>query len=294
MNGAGFFDEVHDFQRFVRENIKLIGDYFIISEQLTLSNNETGILDMLVLDKQQKRLVILELKNELTTDKNIWQPIRYYDLLRRGEDNLKELLINSNYKECLIDEIDLNPELVLVVPKCNDQLLRALSYFNDIDSKVVEINRSLINNMQSINKQTFYPTTIFHKEDVVKVHNKVSKQWNLNEYLNHGISKDKVHLASTLINQLRQIFTNKGYSFDVFFAETKITITKNGKVWGHLLIKQRPLDYKLTISLKVNIDKIQKEDFYYNSSVDSFDIKKAVLRITLISNLNFNLLEKYV
>lgn len=294
MNNTGFFDEVHDFQRFVRENIKLIGDYFIVSEQLTLSNNETGILDMLVVDNDKKRLVILELKNELTTDKNIWQPIRYFDLLTRGEDSLRDLLINSQYDKCSIEEIDLNPELVLVVPKYNDQLLRALSYFKDIDSKVVEINRSLINNMQSINKQTFYPKTIFHKDDVVKVHNKVSKQWSLNEYINHGISKDKVYLASSLINQLRSVFNDKGYLFDVFFTETKCTITKNNKVWGHLFMKQRPLDHKLTITLKINVDEIKKEDFFYNSSIDSFDIQKTTLKMTLISNLNSKLLEKYV
>lgn len=292
MNKLGFFDEVHDFQRFVRNNIELIGDYTIISEQLMIRNNETGILDMLVVDDSKKRLAIIELKNETTTDKNVWQPIRYYDLLKRGEDSLRDLLNEASHEiGYSIDEIDLNPELVLVVPKCNDQLLRTLSYFNDIDSTVVQVSRKQSKNAVVTSVNRFYPTSIFHKDDTIEIVNKVAKDWNFKEYLNHGISKDKIELAANLTKLIKDVFIEKGYSFDLFFTETKVTITKNGKVWGHLFVKQRPLDYKLTFSFKADVDSINRNSLQFNSTIESFDIQKSKLKLVLHSLPNKEILK---
>lgn len=291
-----FFDEVHDFQRFVRENIKLIGNYIIISEQLYVKNNETGIIDMLVIDNDDRRLTVVELKNEVTTDKNVWQPLRYYDLLRRGEDDLKELLLNASHKISYdINQINLNPKLVLVVPKCNYQLLRTLSYFEDIDSKVVELTRYSSNLGIQITKQVYYPTSVFHKDDLVSINQKISKIWNFNEYINHGINSEKINLAKRMIEQIKNLFLNKGYQFDTFFNETKITITKNGKVWSHIFIKQKPLDYKLVMSFKIPKDTVvNQSDFMYNPSIEKFDIKKGSIKITLNNCIPSQLIEKYL
>lgn len=296
MRQLSFFNEIHDFQRFVRDNIKLLGNYTIISEQLTLSNNETGILDILVVDNDAKRLAVLELKNEMTTDKNIWQPLRYYDLLKRGEDGLRELLMDASYKfNYPISQIDLNPKLVLVVPKHNEQLLRALSYFSDIDSFVIVLNRFENRGMMITNKETYYPSSVYHKNDLVEVQNKVSESWDFDKYKSFGINFEKINLAKKMTNQIKSLFESKGYKFDMFFTNTKITITKNGKVWGHLFVKSRPLDYKLTLSFKIPKDVVTNSiDFSYNTSIESFDIQKSGLKLTLNNCISTQLIEKYL
>jgi hypothetical protein len=132
-----FNDEVHDYQRFVRENIKILGEMLLITEQLYIQNNGTCIIDILLLNIISKRLVVLELKNVLTTDKGIWQPVKYYDYLSRAEDSLKQLLIQKQKEiDFNIDEIDFNPEIIMVVPEFDKQLLRSLSYFDGIDTKI--------------------------------------------------------------------------------------------------------------------------------------------------------------
>jgi hypothetical protein len=296
MRRLEFFDEVHDFQHFVSDNMKLIGNYTIISEQLYLRNNETGIIDMLAVDNDEKRLVILELKNCYTTDKAIWQPIRYYDLIRRGEDSLRMLLIQASHKlEFDISEIDLNPKLVLVVPECNDQLLRTMSYFADIDSLVVEIQRWTNGSYIELKKQTYKPLSIFHKNDIVEVQEKVSKTWSLEEYRRMGISSDKIDIASRIIAQIRGAFINKGFKLDIFYNETKITLAKDGKVWGHLFVKQNPLDYRLTMSFKVNKDVIVNNgDFSYALNVEQYDQQKNGIKLKLTGPIPQNIISKYV
>lgn len=296
MKQLAFFDEIHDFQRFIRENISLLGNYTIISEQLHLSGNEQGILDMLILDNEEKRLVVLELKNETTTDKNIWQPFRYYDLLRRGEDDLKDLVklasIRFNFN---MNEINLNPKLVLVVPECNEQLLRTLSLFNDIDSKVVKINRFEQNGTVVVKKETYYPTSVFHKEDLTNVQNKIEESWDFESYKMHGINQQKINLAKSIIEQIKQVFKEKNYVFDVFYSKTKITITKDGKVWGHLFIKSKSLDYKLPLFFKVpkNVV-INRNDFTYNTAIENFDIQKGGIRATMTNIMSKDLFKKYL
>ncbi|AEO93325.1 gp54 [Bacillus phage G] len=296
MMNSNFFDEVHDFQRFVRQNVKLLGNYLIISEQLYMRNDETGILDMLAVDNDSKVLTIIEIKNDITTDKNVWQPIRYYDLAKRGEDDLRELLVKASSKfDYDIQEIDLTPKLLLVVPKCNSQLLRTLSYFGDIDSEVIELTRDVKKYGVEIKKESYKPRSIFHKDDLVNVQKKISQEWSFDEYLKHGINSDKVNLAKRISTQIQYLFNEKDIKFDIFFSETKITITKDKKVWLHLFIKNRILDNKLTISFKTHKDcVINKNDFIYNSSIESFTIQKSSIKLTLIEALSLNVFERYL
>ncbi|MDF2534075.1 MAG: hypothetical protein K0R18_232 [Bacillales bacterium] len=298
MKNIKFFDEVHDMQRFVRENINLLGNYLIISEQLYVKNNETGIIDMLAVDFVNRCLTIIELKNELTTDKNIWQPLRYYDLVRRGEDDLRQLLRSAALKHGFNhEEIDIETKLVLVVSECNDQLLRAMSYFNDIDSKVIELKRYVIDGEEFVKTYEHKPTSIFHKDDIVTIQDKVTKEWNFETYKNSGINRDKTKLAEHFANIVKSIFIKKGYQYDIFFSETKATITKNGKVWGYIFIKQKPLDYKLTVSFKLLPDTvIIKNDFIYNPHIEKMEFQGNGEKIKLQLNglLNSSLIEKHI
>lgn len=293
MSYLKFFDEVHDMQRFVRENIDLLGNYLVISEQLYVKNNETGIIDMLAVDFNNRRLVIVELKNEITTDKNVWQPLRYYDLVRRGEDDLKQLLISASVKYNFNPEdIDINAKLLLVVPKCNEQLLRTLSYFGDIDSEVIELRKELGG---KVNTRKYFPKSVFHQEDLVSIQNKVSKNWSFEEYRKSGFNGEKIKLAERFVNQIKVLFTNKGYEFDVFFSQTKATITKNGKVWGHVFVKQGMMDYCLTVSFKVAKDiVINKNDFAYNPHIEMVDIQKNAIKFKMNDLVGHSLLNRYL
>jgi hypothetical protein len=182
-----FSDEVHDYQRFVRENIKFLGDMLLIAEQLCIENRDVCILDILLLNTTTKRLAVVELKNVRTQDKMIWQPIRYYDYMRRAEDSLRQLLLlKQNEINFSIDEIDFNPEVLLVVPELNQQLLRSLSYVEDIDIKVVKLNLLIDGDKSEIVKEVYTPTGIYHKEDLAVVKTKVSKIWNFDEYAKEG------------------------------------------------------------------------------------------------------------
>lgn len=296
MKQIKFFDEVHDMQRFIRNNVSLLGNYLIISEQLYVKNNETGIIDMFAIDFDNRNLVIVELKNEITTDKNIWQPLRYYDLIRRGEDSLRQLLWKASLTHKFdVNEIDLNVKLVLVVPQCNEQLLRSLSYFNDIDSKVIELKRYLNNETEIVETKEYFPTSIFHKEDIVEVQEKVSKNWNFDEYKKTGISSEKIKIANLLSNQIKLIFENKGYKYDIFFNQTKVSILKDDKVWGHLFIKQNAINHYLTVSFKIPKDTvINKNDFIYNDRIESYDFKESSIKIKINESLDRAFLEKYI
>lgn len=288
-----FFDEVHDFQRYVRENLRFFGRYELISEQLMIKNNLTGFIDMLVLDLDDNRLTILELKNVNTSDKDSWQPIRYYDLLNRGQDSLRELIINNQHSLSVrIEDIDFDPKVVLIVPECDEQLLRTLSYFENIDSKVVEVCVEIKNGFTQVNKKTHYPKSIFHKKDLVKVTNKINSDWSFEEY-KKSINSEKLSLANQTLNQMKQIFANKQYNFDVFYSKTKITVTKDNKVWANLFISQRPLDYKLSLSFKSD-KPINRSDFSFSTSVEKFEEQKNGIKLEISSKLNDNILNKYL
>lgn len=288
-----FFDEVHDFQRYVRENLRFFGKYQLISEQLMVTNNLKGFIDMLVLDLDDNRLTILELKNVSTSDKDSWQPIRYYDLLNRGQDSLRELIVNNQHNLSVkVDDIDFDPKVVLIVPEYDEQLLRTLSYFENIDSKVIEVNVEIKNGFTQYNKKVHYPKSIFHKEDLVKVTNKINFDWSFDEY-RKSINSDKLSLADQTLKQMKQIFANKQYNFDVFYSKTKITVTKDNKVWANLFISQRPLDYKLSLSFKSD-KPIKSSDFSFSTAIEKFEEQKNGIKLEISSKLNDNILDKYL
>ena len=283
-----FFDEVHDYQRFVIENIKLLGNYIVISEQFYIKNTKLGIIDILALDIDEKRLVALELKNEFTTDKNIWQPIRYFDLLSRAEDSLKDLLSKINL-DINIEEVNLNPKVSFVIQSYDNQLSRSLSYVTEIDIDIVLFRKFYENNMIKIERKIFTPNSIFHKEDLSEVKGKIKTSWDFDKYKDVGINNIKLSIAEKIIKSLKLHLKD----IDVFYYENKITITKNNKVWCHLFIKRKPFDYKLVVSFSVkDVDVINLRDFSYNDCIESFDVKKRSIKIELKDNMDFYLIQK--
>ncbi len=278
MHKANFFDEVHDFQRFIIKNIYLLGRYTILSQQLSLHSNENGIIDILALDLDENRITIIELKNEKMLDKGLWQPLRYYDLLRRGEDSLRELLFNCRLG-ISINEIDLNPKVLLVVPKCNEQLLRSISYFEEIDLKLIELKRTFNGSFFDIRKKIFYPSNIIHRDNLTEVSNKVHVDWSFDEYIKKGLNKEKVNLAKRVVFAFKKAFIKKSFEFDVFFAQSIITITKNGKVFAKLKIKQNPHSDYLSLSIN-NHNNINRSHLIYTVGLEKYSFSKDKVNLT--------------
>lgn len=285
-----FNNEVHEYQRFVRENINVFGNMLLITEQLFLQNEELCIIDILLLNKTTKRLVVLELKNVHTTDKVIWQPIKYYDHLRRAEDSLKKLLIHKQKEiNFSIDEIDFNPEIILVVPDFNQQLLRSLSYVNDVDLKVIKLNLIINENKSEVVKELYSPSSVYFKEDLVTVKEKISKVWNFSEYLKEGVDSRKIIIAKDYINFLNRLFKDK--KVDMFFYDKYISITINGKVWGHIYIKKQLQQSYLHINFKYK-GKANPIDFQFTPHIVNYKISSQTIDLCF-REVPQKLIEKY-
>lgn len=285
-----FNDEVHEYQRFVRENIDTFGDMLLITEQLFIQNEDLCIIDILLLNKTTKRLVVLELKNVHTTDKVIWQPIKYYDYLRRAEDSLKQLLIHKQKEITFsINEIDFNPEVILVVPEFNQQLLRSLSYISDVDLKVIKLNLMINENKSEVIKEIYSPSSVYFKEDLVTVKEKVSKIWSFSEYLKEGVDSRKIIIAKDYINFLNGFFKDK--KVDVFFYDKYISITINGKVWGHIYIKKQLQQSYLHVNFKYKV-KANPIDFQFTPHIVNYKISSQTIDLCFYQ-VPQKLIEKY-
>lgn len=286
---TGFFDEVHDFQSFIIKNINILGNYQVISEQTLVSGKEVGIIDILAIDNVEKRLTIIELKNTKTSDKNIWQPIRYYDLIQRSEESLNRLLIDNGFEP---NEINKNPKVLMVVPECSNQLIRSLSYFEHIDCQVIEIKRKNKKNTIDVTKKTFYPSSITHKEDLSEIKNKKYVDWNINEYIKSGINKQKVDLCVKIVNMVSLVFKVKGYKFDVFYTQNKITISKDGKVFMNLFVSQGRNKHQLKIDF-VCKNQPNKNDFLYSVGVEKYKYDNNKVKLTIFDLIDKELFLRY-
>jgi len=285
---TNFFNEVHDFQSFILNNIYLVGRYEIVSQQTTISGNETGIVDILAIDKEKNQLTVIELKNTSTSDKSIWQPIRYFDLISRGEESIKSMLQSFGFNT---DTLNLEPKLVLVVPQHNEQLLRALSYFENIDISVVVISKSIINNVVDIKKQTFFPKKIVHKDDITEINGDKYKVWNIDEYEKIGVNKDKLNLIKRIVDDFNFLFTKEKINIHFFYSKSKITIVRDEKVFGYIHVTKNKHHHHVFLSIKNN-GTIKKQDIAYEDGIESVDLGKKHVKITTYQKLSFSIIKK--
>jgi hypothetical protein len=287
---TNFFNETHDFQRFIVENKYLLGNYTILSEQLSIKNNKSGILDILALDNQNKRITIIELKNTKIDDKSIWQPLRYYDLIKRGEHAIVEILKENN---CYNDNIDLNPKIILVVPKCEQQLIRTISYFTDIDICIIEIKKEIIENKVEINKQVFYPSSVFHKENLSEIKEKKYTNWSIDNYKKCGISSEKIKNIECTIQKIKNHIISDNSLFDIFYKESQISITKNGKVIVNIEVKKNPISHYYLIQIKTN-GVFDKFDFLYLDGIEKVTFKDNKIKLKINKPIDNFIVKKYI
>ena len=229
--------------------------------------------------------MILELKNVLTDDKMIWQPIRYYDFLRRGEDELKKLLVRKI--EFNINEVDFNPKIFIIIPDYEPQLLRSLSYFEEnIDFKVIKFNLTL--NYEII-KEEFKLSSIFGKEDLVVIGEKISKNWNFEEYINEGVDNWKVELAKQLVNYIK----NKYQDVDIYFYDKRITVIVNKKILVYIYIKKKIYSSNLEINFRLSSKKPNNIELSLTENILTYKLKDNTLSISFLQ-LPIKFLDKYL
>lgn len=267
-----FDDEVHAYQTFVRNNISALGDLLIITEQLQIEYQGKHFIDILALDLIEKRLVILELKNK-TAKTNVEQPIRYYDLLIRAEDQLRNmLLLKKSQIPFDIDEINYNPRVLLIVPDYTKQLLRSLSYIRDIDVEVVKFNAIQKTGYFEIIKESHLPGDEIDFNEQVNITEKVTKTWNLNQYIEDGINQRKIDLVKQLINYMKNQLLLENKMLDIYYYENKITLMIDKKLWGHCNIRVKPLSPDLSVNINNKELNLHSGDLMYDGDIIDYKI----------------------
>lgn len=279
-----FDDEVHAYQRFVRNNLESSENFIIVSEQLYIKDLERSFIDILAIDLLNKRVVIVELKNTTAKDDIVGQTIKYYDFLRRCKEDLLELIkIKQDKFNFDIEEINLDPKILLIVPEFDKQLIRIFSYVSNLDIKIVKYNAIQKEGYYELIKEIYTPDIKFREEQVVELNKKVSSNWGLDEYLKDGYEEEKINLVKNLIIHIENKCFFKNKKFDVFYYNKKITLTIDGRVWGNILLKKKMFDNSLELS--INLKKEQEIDMIslrYNVEILKYTVSNKVVKIKFI------------
>lgn len=171
-----FEDEVHVYQTFVRNNFSLLGaNYEIIQEQFIINS---GIIDILAYNKNEKRLVIIELKNVLTTDKVLLQAMKYYN-------EIKFSTINDY-------EINNTPEIIIIAPEFDKNFM----LYNEVPTQLIQLDYD--NKRNQIIYLRFFPNKHIEEKELI-----ISEKKNINA---NYIQKQ---LANNIINQLKKLYDNQ-------------------------------------------------------------------------------------
>ncbi|MFW6007974.1 MAG: hypothetical protein ACOCP8_01805 [archaeon] len=275
-----FGDEIHYYQKFVCNNIKFLGNLIIISEQLIFKHtNDKIIIDILALDLTKKQLVIIELKNIKVKEPVIGQIIKYYDHIIRAEDELKDLLkLKKDKINFDINDINLNPLIMIVVPDFKKSLIRSLSYIDQkINIELIKLNAiQRIGYYEAIKeKQQVSRNQTIHKKDLVSVNKKISKQWSFEEYLKEGVDEGKVQLAKQFIEYFNSL---KLGEIQPFFHEKKITLMDGKDSIVNIFIKKNMFDDSLDVSIQKG-GNFHYDDLNFDPYILGFNVKSRVLHI---------------
>jgi len=171
-----FEDEVHVYQTFVRNNFNLLGNnYEIIKEQFVINS---GIIDILAYNKEEHRLVVVELKNVLTTDKVLLQAMKYYTEIK--------------YKTIDNYEIDNTPEIIIIAPEFD----RNFILYNEIPTKLIQLDYD--NKHNQIIYLRFFPNSYINDQTLY-----IPKKKNIT------INYVQKLLANDIINKLKNIYNDQ-------------------------------------------------------------------------------------
>lgn len=171
-----FDDEVHVYQTFVRNNFNLLGaNYEIIKEQFVINS---GIIDILAYNKIEQRLVIIELKNIITTNKVLAQAMKYYNEIKFSTIN--------NY------EINNTPEIIIIAPEFD----KNFRLYNEVPTQLIQLDYD--NKNKQIIYSRFFPNKPVEKQELT-----------ISEKKTTSINYVQKQLANNIINQLKKLYDNQ-------------------------------------------------------------------------------------
>jgi hypothetical protein len=258
-----FNDEPHFYQKFVRENISLLGDFLIIKEQLNINNK--FYIDILALDKTNNKIVIIELKNAGKKFKIIDQIITYYDLIIKS--NIEELLdiyIEENNLSFSSLDVDLTPSVFVVTPDFDEQMLQNFNYINILNIKLIKMNLIQRDNCFEVLKEEYKPKDIITDN---KVKTEIEKEYTIDDYT---LNTEAKRLLQSLLNYLNYI-----YKCNSFFYKDKISIYLD-KNW---LMQINVSQNKVYLTFKEK--QIIKNNLLYNHEINSYKLLKDKIKIEI-------------
>lgn len=254
-----FNDEVHFYQTFIKNNLYILGDLILVKEQLNIDNRY--FIDMLAYDKTNKKIIIIELKNNKKDDRLINQVISYYDIIKKSnlQDIIKDFALINDIN---IDKIDLTPLIYIVMPDFNKQLLQNLNYVNINNIKVFKINAIKDNDKIEIIKEEYIPSNI---NTTNTINDNLNNFSGLDDYILNPIKKS---LIQQLINYLKNI-----YKCNIFFLKNKISIYYHNKLIMQILINKNT---NLSLLIK---DNIILNNILYNDEILEYKVLNNYVRI---------------
>lgn len=271
MSNFNFTDEIHYFQKFVRDNINLIGNLSIISEQTYVNNGGKKFIDILCIDHSDNRLVILELKNNFTKTSILSQVLEYYDgIVKVNRDSLDIFLKENN-----ISLDNYVPKIKIVVPDFDSRLLNQLSYLS-LDIEVIKIYIKTNEGFFETNIERYIPQC-YQEKSSISINNNVVD--NFEEYLKLGVYKEQIELCKSLLNYMKLRY---GSDINYFLYKNKVSVLNKNKVILHINFIKNNLSKNILLNIP-NKNLINEKDLVYCGDILNIKFLKNSTKVEITS-----------
>ncbi len=212
-----FRDEVNDMEDFIRSNPKILGDIVILSEQVKREETKTHIIDLLGLDKEENKIVIIELKNRSANEGDIPQILGYASSLKSNPDfvrsKIQEYFRKEGNLEPYIDSVDMEPKVVLIAPSFSGELMKQCSLIN-LDIDFVELSRYK-------DQSDIFVTVDYEEiEEISRALTREREVWNWETYKSKlNYSDKKIKFAQLLVEQADKIVVEENLELKKTFRK---------------------------------------------------------------------------
>jgi hypothetical protein len=226
----GFTDEPSDMQQFMVKNIQILGNVVILDQ--FYDTREAGIMDIVGLDIDEKRVQIVELKNLPVDEKVIPQILKYAFWAKENPEYFRNKVVQKmekELKEIIRDEREINydPKIVLVAPSFSSQLLKQSQLLN-VDVSFIEISR------YKSADDLFVTVDYKEVEEAKRALPRGRQDWDWEKYRRElEISTEAMEIGQMMEKQIDALISNKGWDLKKSFIKGCI-VYKHG--WRNVFI----------------------------------------------------------
>jgi hypothetical protein len=203
-------------QEFMTNNLQVLGNMIVLDQ--FYNTKEAGIMDMIGLDVDEKRVSIMELKNVVVDERVIPQVLRYVLWARENPEYFRNKIVqrkDKELKDIVRDEDDVNydPRIVLIAPSFSSQLLKQ-SQLLDVDISFVEISRYKSGN-------DLFVTVDYKKVEEIGTRLPTTRQsWSWEKYkADLEINDTIISIGQNLERQLDTLILEKGWDLRKSFGK---------------------------------------------------------------------------